>query len=431
MSQDTTANKDDKKAHSDLLGPTVPAEDYEAREKLIGARVSLLLKQAFFGNLATRLKLVNADEWLPTLATDGRHFYYNSRFVNKLDQKEMEFGFGHEVLHCVYDHFGRREHRNAQLYNIAADYCVNNDLVDHNIGRKITTIEILYDRKYKGMSSEEVYELLEENVEYIDMQDLIDKMLDDHLESADAGDGDGDGDGEEEGEGKGRPKITKEMRDEIRDEFKEAVINAASNETNAGNIPGNVKKMLKDLTEPQMDWRELLNLTLTSAIKDDYTWMRPSRRSWHMDAIMPGMNPGEEVNIGVAIDTSGSISEKMLMDFLSEVQGCMEMFTAYKIHLFCFDTAVHNPVQYDSDDVGSLTEYELGGFGGTDFEPIFEYMKENEVAPDRLIVFTDGYPYGSWGDPDYVDTLWVIHGSTSIEAPFGTTAYYSELANEK
>ena len=428
----TTANKDDaKKQGLDNLGPTDPNEDYEAREKLIGARVSLLLKQAFFGNLATRLKLVNADEWLQTLATDGRHFYYNSRFVNMLDQKEMEFGFGHEVLHCVYDHFGRRDNRDPKLWNIANDYCVNTDLVDHNVGRKITTIEILYDRQYKGMPSEEVYNKLMENVEYIDMQDLMDKMLDDHLDPQD-GDGDADGDGQDgDQDGKGRPKLSKAERDEIADEFKEAVINAASNEPNAGNIPGNVKKMLKDLTEPQMDWRELLNLTLTSAIKDDYTWMRPSRRSHHMDAIMPGMNPGEEIDIAVAIDTSGSISQQMLVEFLSEVQGCMESFTAYRIHLFCFDTAIHNPVQFNSDDIKDICEYELGGFGGTDFEPIFKYMKENEVQPDRLICFTDGYPFGSWGDPDYVDTLWVIHGSTSIVAPFGTTAYYMDHKDNK
>ncbi len=138
----------------DLLGPTDKSVDYEAREKLIGARVGLLLKQAFFGNLATRLKLVNADDWLETLATDGKHFYYNSRFVMMLDQKELEFGFGHEVLHCVYDHMGRRDSRNPKLWNIANDYCVNNDLVDHHIGRKITTIKILYNRKYKGQSSE-------------------------------------------------------------------------------------------------------------------------------------------------------------------------------------------------------------------------------------------------------------------------------------
>ena len=253
------------------------------------------------------------------------------------------------------------------------------------------------------------------------IQDMMDKLLDEHL------DGEGDGDGEEDGsDGKGRPKLSKGDRDEIRDQFREAVINAASQEPNAGNIPGAVKKMLKDLTEPQMDWRELLNLQLTSAIKDDYTWMRPSRRSWHMDAIMPGMNPGETIDIAVAIDTSGSISQEMLRDFLSEVKGAMESFTTYKIHLFCFDTAVHTPDTFTSDSIQMIEEYELGGFGGTDFAPIFDHMKENEIEPDRLVVFTDGYPFGSWGDPDLCDTLWVIHGSTTIEAPFGTTPYYTD-----
>ena len=423
---DSTNNKE--QGDKSMLGPMDPKVDFDAREKLIGARVALLLKQAFFGNLATRLKLVNSDEWCPTLATDGRHFYYNSRFVMTLDQKELEFGFGHEVLHCVYDHMGRRQDRHPKIWNLANDYCVNNDLVDHNIGRKITTIEILYDRKYKGMSSEEVYEKLMENVEFIDIDDLVSKMLDEHLEPSDgAGSDDGDGDGE----GKGRPTISKEMAQEIRDEFKEAVINAANNESNAGNLPGNVKKMLKDLTEPQMDWRELLNMSLTSAIKDDYTFMRPSRRSWHLDAILPGMNPGESIDIAVAIDTSGSISQTMLRDFLSEVKGAMESFTAYKIHLYCFDTQVHNPQQFNSDDITDIEEYELGGFGGTDFVPIFQHLKDNEIEPDRLVVFTDGYPWNSWGDENYCDTLWVIHGSTSIEAPFGTTTYYQDHVKGK
>lgn len=464
---ETTANKKQNEKFKNLLGPKDPKVDAEAREKLIGARVSLLLKQAFFGNLATRLKLVNADEWCPTLATDGRRFYYNSRFVNMLDQKELEFGFGHEVLHCVYDHFTRRDNREPQLWNIANDYCVNSDLVDHGVGRKITTIDILHDRQYKGMPSEEVYDMLKENVQYIDMQQLMDQMLDDHLDGD--GDQDGDGNGDQDGQGqqdcdtcngsgkvdekgnpsdggggggsdcpdcggtgkKGRPKMSKAERQEISDEFKEAVIQAANSEPNAGNIPGNVKKMLKDLTEPQMDWRELLNLSLTSAIKDDYTWMRPSRRGWHMDAVMPGMNPGEEVDIAVAIDTSGSISQTMLRDFLSEVKGCMESFTAYKIHLFCFDTEVHNPEQFDSDNIKEIEEYEMGGFGGTMFEPIFEYLKENEIEPERLVVFTDGYPFGSWGDEDYCDTLWVIHGNFQGTAPFGTTAYYKDHTKDK
>ena len=74
-----------------------PAEKNKILEKLVTARVGLLLKHPFFGNLATRLKLIDATEWCPTLATDGRHFYYSNDFVNKLTPKEAEFGFAHEA----------------------------------------------------------------------------------------------------------------------------------------------------------------------------------------------------------------------------------------------------------------------------------------------------------------------------------------------
>ena len=107
----TTQNKKESDKFKDLIGPMDPKLDAQVREKLITARVGLLLRASFFGNLATRLKLVNADEWCPTAATEGRHFYYNSEFISKLSLRETEFLFGHEVLHVVYDHMGRRGDR--------------------------------------------------------------------------------------------------------------------------------------------------------------------------------------------------------------------------------------------------------------------------------------------------------------------------------
>jgi hypothetical protein len=77
------------------------SEKNKILDKLITARVGLLLRHPFFGNLATRLKLVDATDWCSTLATDGRNFYYNNNFVNALAPKECEFGFGHEALHAV------------------------------------------------------------------------------------------------------------------------------------------------------------------------------------------------------------------------------------------------------------------------------------------------------------------------------------------
>jgi predicted metal-dependent peptidase len=417
----TTADSKESDKFKNLVGPTDAALDRKVREKLITARVGLLLKASFFGNLATRLKLVNADEWCGTAATDGRHFYYNSRFVDMLRPKEVEFLFGHEVLHCVYDHFGRRGDRDPQIWNIANDFCVNADLKEHNVGEFITTVPCLYDKKYKGLSSEEIYDDLMKNVQTISLQDLIDKMLDEHLD----GEGEGDGSGDEK-DGKGRPKLSEEEKRQIRDEIKEAMLAAAATVDGAGNLPGGVKRLIQELTEPKMNWRELLRMQLESTIKSDYTWMRASRRGWHMDAVMPGTKTDPMIDIAVAIDTSGSIGEAMLRDFLSEIQGIMDSFPAYRIHVFCFDTDVHNPAQYDSDNLESIAEYAPGGGGGTDFVAIFRYLKDNEIEPKRLVVFTDGYPFGSWGDENYTDTVWILHGTTSIVPPWGQYAYYEE-----
>jgi predicted metal-dependent peptidase len=419
----TTATKEDNKKFANLLGETDPKIDRIVREKLITARVGLLLKASFFGNLATRLKLVNADEWCGTAATDGRNFYYNSRFIQLLRPKEIEFLFGHEVLHCVYDHFGRRGDRDPQLFNIANDFCVNADLIKHHVGEKITTVPCLYDPKYDGMSSEEIYDILYEKADKIDIGKLLDQMIDEHL------DGEGDGDSED-GKGKGRPKLTAEERQAIKDEIKEAMLAAAATVDGAGNLPAGVKRLIQELTEPQMNWRELLRMQLESTIKSDYTWMRASRKGWHMDAVMPGMKLDPMIDIAVALDASGSISETMLKDFLGEIQGIMESFPAYRIHVVTFDTEAYNPVQYDSENLDDICDYEIKGGGGTDFECIFNYLKENEIEPKRLVVFTDGYPYGSWGDENYADTVWILHGTTTIVPPWGQHAYYDEEKNK-
>ena len=416
----TTATKDDAKKFADLIGPMDTKLDRVVREKLISARVGLLLKASFFGNLATRLKLINADEWCATAATDGRNFYYNTRFIEMLRPKEIEFLFGHEVLHCVYDHFGRRGDRDPQLWNIANDYCVNGDLVKHNVGEKITSVPCLYDRKYDGMSSEEVYDALYENATKIDMGKLLDQLIDEHL------DGEGDGDGDQDGEGRGRPKLSAEDKQAIKDEIKEAMLAAAATVDGAGNLPAGVKRLIQQLTEPQLNWREILRMNLESTIKADYTWMRASRKGWHMDAVMPGQKPDEMIDVAVMLDASGSISQDMLRDFLSEIQGIMDSFPSYKIHVATFDTNCYNPAQYDSDNLDSMIDYEVSGGGGTDFDCIFTYLKDQEITPRRLIVFTDGYPFGSWGDAEYCDTTWILHGTTTIVPPWGTHAYYDE-----
>ncbi len=416
MAESTLAEK------QQVVTVTDPKTDASAREKLTTARIGLLLKAPFFGQLATRMTLTNADEWCGTAATDGRKFYYNSEFVNKMPLKQLEFLVGHEILHAVYDHMGRRGDRQPKLSNIAADYCVNQDLVEQRIGEKISVVPILFDAKFKGQSYEEVYDYLYENADKIDMQQLEQMILDEHLEE---GDGDGEGGGKD-GTGN-RPSLSKEEAQAIRDEIKGAVI-AAAQAAGAGNLPSGVKRLLKDLTAPVIGWKELLQQQITAVIKNDYTWARPSRRGWHMDAIMPGLKPGDMIDICIAMDQSGSISEADSRAFLSEIKGIMEAFDEYKITLWCFDTEIYNVQTFTSDNIEDIMNYEPMGGGGTDFMANWEFMKSENIEPKKFIMFTDGMPFGEWGEEEYCETVWIIKGNPGCEPPWGIWAHYEEAA---
>jgi len=390
-------------------------------EKLITARIGLLLRHPFFGNLATRLKLVDATDWCGTLATDGRHFYYNNDFVNALTPKECEFGFAHEVLHNVFDHMGRRESRDPQLSNIAADYAANQILKDERIGEVPSFIKIFQDNKYRGWSYEQIYEEIEKNAIKIDLSQLG-ELLDEHL---DGDEGEGDGDGDEDGkEGKGkRPKLTPEEKKQIRDEIKEAMV-AAAQSAGAGKVPAGIQRMIQSFTEPKMDWRQMLRMNIQSIFKSNFSFSRPNRKSQHCGAILPGMMNEETIDVSVCIDMSGSISDTMARDFLSEVKGIMEEYKDFKLDLWCFDTDIYNYQKFTGDTADDINQYECQGGGGTDFDVNFQFMKDNDIQPKKFIMFTDGYPCGSWGDEDYCDTLFIVHGNKEIVAPFGQTAYY-------
>ena len=405
--------------------------DAKIIDKLVTARIALLLKQPFFGNLATRLKIVNADDWCPTAATDGRHFYYNTKFIDSLTPKETEFLFGHEVLHCVFDHFQLRAGtRDAQIWNIAADYAVNQILVDNRIGDMPKDDKGkdkgFQDDKYRDVASEEIYDELYKKAKKNgrSMLDKLGKLLDEHIDWDKDSQGNIEGKGKQ-GKGGGAPKYTKEELKKIKDEMKEAMISAAQS-TGAGNLPGAIQRMIQELTEPKMNWREIIQQQIVSTMKSDYTFMKPSRRSWHMDAILPGMINTDKIDICLALDASGSISEEMCREFLSEVRGIMDQYKDFRIHLWTFDTAVFNPQIFTPDNADELEDYVLGSGGGTDFDCNWEYMKAEGIEPKKFIMFTDGYPYDSWGDPDYCDTVFLINNryERNIEAPFGLTVAY-------
>jgi len=411
-----TVMKQERTAKAEKREYTV-AEKNDAVERLVTARIGLLLRHPFFGNLATRLKIIDASDWLPTLATDGRNFYYNVGFVLKLDPKECEFGFAHEVLHNVFDHMGRAGSRDKKLANIAMDYAVNQICKDDHIGEFPRCIKVFYDPKYRGWSFEEIYDDLYAKADKIDL-DKLGELLDEHLDGE--GDPGGDDDGEE---GSGRPRYSKEELRKIRDEIKEAMVNAAQ-AAGAGRIPEGVARLIKDFTEPKMDWRELLRMNIQSILKSNFSFSRPNRKSQMSGAILPGMINEETIDVCCAVDMSGSISDKQAKDFLSEVKGIMDEYVDFNLQLWCFDTKVYNYAKFSADNADEIMYYEVKGGGGTDFDANFKFMKDENIEPKRFIMFTDGWPCGSWGDEDYCESLFIIHGSESIIPPFGQYAYY-------
>ena len=397
----------------------------DVMDRIIVARIGLLLRHPFFGNMATRLRIKAADDWLPTAAVDGRNLFFNTQFFNAMSNQEIEFVIAHEILHCVFDHLTRREDRDAQIYNIAADYIVNNLLVRDRIGTIPKLVDCYQDFTW---SSEEVYDDIFEQAKQNgdDFLNQLGELLDEHL--------DWEGDGEEDGNNNSnisskQPKYSKEQMREIRDEVKENMMTAAQS-SGAGNVPAEIERMISKLTEPKMNWREILRQQIQSTIRNDYTFMRPSRKGWHMSAVLPGQNFDETIDIAVGIDMSGSIGNEQGEDFLGEVQGIMDEYQDYNIKVWCFDTKVYNEQDFTADGGERLEEYEIMGGGGTEFDCNWEYMKQHDITPKKFIMFTDGYPWGSWGDEDYCDTVFVIHSNRdrSLMAPFGLTTHYEDAA---
>lgn len=426
---------DISKSASQVATPDIPdttKTDEQITDMLIRARVKMLLTAPFFGNLATRLHFIDATKWCPTAATDGRNFYYNRNFVDALTDQELIFLMGHEVLHCVYDHVNPKfvNNRDRRLLNVAQDYVINHDLVEARIGDMIRLVDICYNPAYQGHTADELYDILFKQAQ--DEGRVIQmSTLDMHLDGPDDGEGQGenqsaDSEGNRDGT-QGPIQYSKEELEQIQEEMKTAITESART-SGAGNLPGGVRRLLDGLLNPQLDWRELLAMQIQSVVRSDYTWMRPSRKAQSADMYMPGMDREDTIDLAVAIDTSGSISEDMLRDFLSEVHSIMSQYNDFTLRLWCFDTNVHNPQKFSADISADLLEYDIQGGGGTDFECNWTYMKDEGIVPKKFVMFTDGYPWNSWGDQSYCDTLFIVHGGhggETLTAPFGITVPYT------
>lgn len=390
----------------------------------IAVSTMLLQKFQFYGILALNLKTVFTDE-IPTAATDGRAVYYNPAFVEKLSDKELIFLIVHELWHVLFEHFLRRGSRDPKMWNWAGDYVINYICKRDGIGKVIDGA--LLDDKYKDKTTEEVYEQLKEE----GASGL--QTLDVHLEidgdgNMKAKDGNGNDISSEVFSAGGKPLTPEEMQD-IKNKIQSAVIQAASSAP--GSVPGEIKRMIDELLNPVIRWQDLLASTISAKFKHDTTFARPHKRSWSNTSgiIWPGDMPGEQINIAIAVDVSGSITPKMFQEFISEVYGIMTSYNEFKLRIWCFDTQVSGYMEYTEETRDDFMNFEMTGGGGTYIKSNFDFMEENHIHQDAdlFVCFTDLY-CGSLSqiDENLIDTLWIVNGSNQ-EPPFGDFAHYQGI----
>jgi predicted metal-dependent peptidase len=353
-------------------------------KRLQHARTALLLDNPFFGVLALRLTL-QEDPTCDTAWTNGSTIAFSPAFAATLSQDELTAVLAHEVMHCACGHPWRRDAREPQRWNVAADYAINGIL--QGAGFKMPASALL-DSQYDGKSSEWIYDRLPESVN---------------------GNG-GNGNGSD-------PSRMGTVRDApagspvSETEWQQATKQAAEMAKAQGKLPGNLKRELDALTAPRVDWRSLLRRYVQEVVKADYSWSRPNVRYFASGLFLPALHSLACGRIVVAVDTSGSIDTVLLSQFASEIQAIASELQPSSVDVMYCDTRVH---RVDTFDRGDLITMDAVGGGGTNFCPVFEAIDE---APAVLIYLTD--MEGTFPEiaPEY-PVIWAAYGSEH-NAPFG------------
>ncbi|MEW6646063.1 MAG: VWA-like domain-containing protein [Pseudomonadota bacterium] len=402
--------------------------------KLSAARTKLILDRPFLGALVLRLPLVAADpRWCKTTATDARTFYYNADYMDALTLDQTQFALAHEALHCALSHFARRQHRDRHRWDVACDLAINPLLIDEGL---TPVQDALFLEEYKGMTAEEIYPCLDE-------ADSL-QPHDDHVYDQDSGDQGGKaGSGGDRGEGGGgqatqedkddkggsgkpqpqqqdgqggapRPEpLSHEERERLSVQWRQRMAGAAQQALQAGKLGGALARLIDHLLQPQLPWRMLLARYMTATARDDYNYSRPSRREG--DAIFPSLR-SSEIDIVVALDTSGSVSDQEMGEFLAEIDAIKGQVRA-RVTLHACDAvlAEDGPWSYEPWEEFKLPR-EFKGGGGTSFLPVFDWLEREGRRPDLLVYFTDAdgaFPAQEPGFP----VIWLVKGKGKV--PWG------------
>jgi len=400
------------------------------KNRLTKARTQLMLDKPFLGNLVLRLPLIAADSWCKTSATDAKSFYYNPEFVDSLNNHQIKFILIHEALHCALTHFARRGNRTKHKWDLACDFAINPLLVKEGFH---PPIDVPIFRQYEGMIAEEIYPMIDDNLDQEPMdQHLYDDQANDDSKSSDGGMREDDLQKEKEQQSspdskpndgnKGGasqlaqqpPALQPDEVDKLATQWQKNLASSAQLAQQAGKLDGEFAKLIDFFLQPQVSWQSLLAQYMSTFARDDFSYSRPSRRPG--DAILPSLR-SHQLDITVAIDTSGSISQEEISEFVSEVDAIKANLRAGITLLACDDKlSEHSPWRFEAWNELQFPA-SLGGGKGTNFIPVFDYITKQDTPSDVLIYFTDAKGKFPEFEPDY-PVLWLIKGKERV--PWGS-----------
>lgn len=395
-------------------------------DRITKARMHIILRSPFWGTLLLRLRMVR-DDSQQTFCTDGRLIAYNEAFAAALTDDELRGVLAHEVAHCALGHLWRMGARHPVKWNFACDFAINALLTDFasdpakNGGGAPWKLPAggLLDPKFAGMASEDIYNQLP------DVKTLKITI------GCGGGKGEGasspgeftapgalsdkKGQGKDGMDGKGQSPLSPADAKTLEDDWKVAVTQAATVQRMQGRLPGCLARLVDELLEPRVPWRQVLREFIRERARDDYSWAHPNRRHLQRGFCLPTLHSERMGRIVCAVDTSGSIGQRELAEFQAEIQAALDECKPECIEVLYADAAIAGREEFSPGDAVRL---DAKGGGGTDFRPVFSDIAEKQDDPACLIYLTDGYGTFPPSAPEY-PVLWASNASPAEHYPFG------------
>ena len=375
----------------------------DAETKIARAKTRLVLDHPFWGSLVLGTAFHKDD--ISTMCTNGQWIKWSADFVDKCSDKNVVFTVAHEISHIFLKHCDPIKEIDgkpvdAEVQNMAMDYVINPILIDGNVGEMPEGG--LYDPKYHGWSWLKVYREL--------MQMDESERPQPQPWGGNVGSPEDDNGNEMQGSELEQFNATIDQR----------VFLAATGAQSAGKLPSAIAELVERMRRSKVDWRDVFNRFIGGDQPDDYTFRKPNKKVWYSQGIYtPSIDKIGVGDVVVAVDTSGSVSTAELQQFLGELNNITDDHKPRSVTVITCDADIKSVVRYEQGDI--IDTIECNGRGGTRVEPVFRYIRENELPVDNMVYLTD---MGIWDFPDNTPdypVLWVSTDPQCSDAPFGET----------